>query len=190
MATVQHPAPTKIQVRHNFDWLWISLSVVLVALIAGAIAWAILQPTEVEPLPAEVVGFEYNTDATAGQIAEPGVTTSYFGYSGELYPASMGFEYGQDATPAKIAAPGVTATYFGNSGELVPGSETTAALSQTVTPDAAASLIRSVDRGIAASHWSMLSGFELDDDTTSMHIASPGVTTQYFGNSGELFAEE
>ncbi|MEA2010036.1 MAG: hypothetical protein U9N78_04960, partial [Actinomycetota bacterium] len=88
MATAQHPVPARTAAHHNFDWLWIGLSVVLVALIAGAVAWAIFRPAvTVPPLPAEVIGFEYNQEATTGQAVQPGVTGEYFGYSGELYPA-------------------------------------------------------------------------------------------------------
>ena len=85
MATVQHPVPARATAHHNLDWLWIGLSVVLVALVAGAIAWVIFRPAAtIPPLPAEVAGFEYTQEATAGHIASPGVTSEYFGYSGEL----------------------------------------------------------------------------------------------------------
>ncbi len=87
MATVQHPMPTRTHVHHNLEWLWVGLSVILVALIAGAIAWVVFQPAATVPeLPAEVVGFEYSQDATAGMLAQPGVTGEYFGYSGEINP--------------------------------------------------------------------------------------------------------
>ena len=33
-------------------------------------------------------------------------------------------------------------------------------------------------------------GFDYDHEVTPMHIATEGVTTQYFGNSGELYPEE
>jgi len=193
MATAQHPASTGATVHHNLDWLWIGLSVVLVALIAGAVAWAIFRPAvTVPPLPAEVIGFEYTQEATTGMAVQPGVTGEYFGYSGELYPAAalassvMGFEYDNDATTGMLVQPGVTGEYFGYSGELYP--EVVAA--QITTPGEAASLIRSVDRAIAASHLAMLGGFEVDHEVTLGHIASPGVTGQYFGYSGELFADD
>jgi hypothetical protein len=153
MATAQHPVPTRTAVHHDFDWLWIGLSVILVALIAGAVAWVIFRPAvTVPPLPAEVIGFEYSQEATPGMAVQRGVTGEYFGYSGELYP--------------EVAAVHIT------------------------DPGEAASLIRSVDRANAASHLAMLGGFEFDDEVTRVHIASPGVTGQYFGHSGELFADD
>jgi hypothetical protein len=156
MATVQHPAPVRIHVRHDLDWLWISLSVVLVALAAGAIAWAVFRPSvEVPMLPAEVVGFEYAGEATAGQAVEPGITAPYFGYSGELYPVTRvaamagGFSYENESTPLRIAAAGVTTPYFGYSGALMPASETVRALSQIIGANEAARLIRATDRALA-----------------------------------------
>ena len=152
MATAQHPVPGRTAVHHNFDWLWISLSVVLVALIAGTVAWAIFRPAAtVPPLPAEVTGFEYTQEATTGMVVQPGVTGEYFGYSGELY--------------AEVVA------------------------AQITDPGEAASLIRSVDRAIAPSHLAMVGGFEFDHEVTPGYVASPGVTGQYFGNSGELFPD-
>ena len=254
MATAQHPASTGASAHHNFDWLWIGLSVVLVALVAGGVAWTIFRPAvTVPPLPAEVIGFEYGQEATAGHVAQPGVTGEYFGYSGALYPAATlapsvtGFEYNQGATPGHVASPGITGQYFGNSGELyaeIPaagslagitvdpeamwGTEFTSpaelypAVPSTVSlmgitwdPDAlwgaefsdpaqlyptvaaaqaidageAASIIRSVDRLIAATNLAMVGGFEYNDEATTGHVASPGVTGQYFGHSGELFPE-
>jgi hypothetical protein len=59
MATAQHPVSGRTAVHHNFEWLWISLSVILIVLIAGAVAWAIFRPAAtVPPPPAEVTGFE------------------------------------------------------------------------------------------------------------------------------------
>ena len=148
MATVQHPMPTRTHVHHNLEWLWVGLSVILVALIAGAIAWVVFQPAATVPaLPAEVVGFEYTQEATAGMLAQPGVTGEYFGYSGELYPE----------TALQITDPGE-----------------------------AASLIRSVDMAIDASNWATVGGFAFDNEATIGHVASPGVTGEYFGYSGEI----
>ncbi|MEN8234771.1 MAG: hypothetical protein ABFR89_07590 [Actinomycetota bacterium] len=148
MATVQHPAPRRVEVHHNFDWLWISLSVILVALIAGAIAWAIFRPAvEVPPLLDEVTGFEIDHEVTAMKIAAPGVTTPYFGYSGEL----------------------------------MPGTEMVASVVQITDPGEAASLMRSVDRAIAVSNWALIGAFDLDHEATPGHVATPGVTTDYFG---------
>ena len=41
-------------------------------------------------LPDSVTGFEYDSESTAGQTASPGVTTQYFGDSGELMPFENG----------------------------------------------------------------------------------------------------
>ena len=87
MATVQHPMPTRTQVHHNFEWLWASLSVIIVALVVGAVAGAVFRPAVTAPaLPAEVVGLERTQEATTGMVASPGVTGEYFGNSGEITP--------------------------------------------------------------------------------------------------------
>jgi len=149
MTTAHHPVSAGTAVQHNFEWLWIGLSVILVAIVAGVVAWAVFRPAAtVPPLPAEVIGFEYSIQATTGHIAEPGVTGEYFGYSGELYP--------------EVAAVQIT------------------------DPGEAASLMRSVDASIAASHLAMVGGFELDDEATTGHIASSGIAGEYFGYSGEI----
>ena len=184
MATAQHPAPGRTAVHHNFDWLWISLSVILVALIAGAVAWAIFRPAAtVPPLPAEVTGFEYTQEATTGMVVQPGVTGEYFGYSGELYSeiAATGSVAGITLDPTAMWG-----TEFSNPGELYP--EVVAA--QITDPGEAASLFRSVDAAIEASHLAELGGFEFGHEVTPGHVASPGVTGQYFGYSGEMFADD
>ena len=38
-------------------------------------------------------GYEYGTDATAGRVAGPGVTSEFHGQSGELWPAAVVSEY-------------------------------------------------------------------------------------------------
>ena len=59
-------------------------------------------------------------------VAAPGVTTPYFGYSGDLHaviaPVS-GFDLADDTTTFQFVAPGVTTPYFGFSGEMWPPSE-------------------------------------------------------------------
>ena len=253
MATAQHPASTGVTSHHNFDWLWIGLSAILVALVAGGVAWAIFRPAvTVPPLPAEVIGFEYTEEATTGHVAQSGVTGEYSGYSGDLYPAAilapslMGFAYDHDVTPGHITSPGVTGQYFGNSGELFaepaaaslsgvtldpnamwgaefsdpaelyPAVSSTVSLmgitwdpevlwgaefsdpaelypavaaAQIVDAGEAARLFRSVDRSIAATNIALIGGFEAGHEATNGHIASPGVTGQYFGYSGEPFPE-
>jgi hypothetical protein len=222
MATAQHPASTGAASHHNFDWLWIGLSVILVALVAGGVAWAIFRPAvTVPPLPAEVIGFEYTAEATTGHVAQSGLTGEYFGYSGELYPAAilapslMGFAYDHEVTPGHIASLGVAGQYFGNSGELFAEPAAASLSGITLDPNAmwgaefsdpaelypavaaaqivdageAASLFRSIDRSITATNTAMIGGFEDGNEATTGHIASPGVTGQYFGYSGELFPE-
>ena len=153
----------------NHEWLWIGLSAMLVAFMTIAIVWVATRPeATVAPVIESASGFAYDNEATAIQIAGPGITTQYFGNSGELYPAisvlpaATGFAYDHEATPIHVASPGITTEYFGNSGELYP------ALS--VLPAA--------------------TGFEYDHEATPIHVASPGITTEYHGYSGELFAED
>ncbi len=149
MTTAHHPVPTHAGIHHNLEWMWISLSVVLVALVAGGIAWVVFQPAAtIAPLPDQVVGFEYSPEATVGRVGQPGVTGDYFGYSGALHP-----EVG---------------------------------VAQITDPGEAASLMRSVDASIAASHWATVGGFELNHEATTGQIASPGVNGEYFGYSGEI----
>ena len=144
MATVQHPVPARTTAHHNFDRLWIGLSVVLVALVAGVVAWAIFRPAvTVPPLPAEVIGFEYSQEATAGMAVRPGVTGDYLGNSGELYPdAAVGTLAGITLDPTAMWG-----AEFSSPGELYP----VVVAAQITDPGEAASLIRSVDREIAGS---------------------------------------
>jgi hypothetical protein len=114
-------------VTHNLEWLWIGLTAIVVALIAGGIAWAVFQPTApVEPLPVEVQGFAYTQDATAGQMATLDATGEYLGNSGELYPAvtvapsAQGFAYDNESTAAQFGTPSMMGEYFGYSGEINP----------------------------------------------------------------------
>jgi hypothetical protein len=93
-------------------------------MIVAAIAWEIAAPSaDTAQVQDRVSGFEYNTDATAGQSTSAGVTTQYLGNSGELFPETSqvsGFDNNTDATAGQSVKPGVTTTYFGNSGELFP----------------------------------------------------------------------
>jgi hypothetical protein len=78
-----------------------------IALVAGAVGLAALvvsnlpqtssdttdqnvAATATATLPESVTGFEYNDEPTAGQAANPGVTTQYAGNSGELFPYENG----------------------------------------------------------------------------------------------------
>ena len=167
--TSAHPPVHTHTGFHHHEWLWFSLSVALVALVTAGVMWLITgSDEEAAAVPAETTGFELDDDATAGRTISPGVTTEYFGLSGELYPAitvlpsATGFDTHDETTGGHFAAPGVTGSYFGYSGELYPAVE--------VAPAA--------------------TGFDTHDDTTTFRMVAPGITTQYFGNSGELLSDD
>lgn len=105
---------------NRLHWLLIgALALTIIAL--SAMVW---QSVADDVPPADLVsGFEQNTEATTGRLAGPGVTTQYFGHSGELYPESdlvSGFDTDNEATAGRTVRPGVTTQYFGNSPELDP----------------------------------------------------------------------
>jgi hypothetical protein len=109
----------------NREWLWIGLSAIVIAFVALAFIWVANQPANTAaPVLESVSGFEYGHEVTAARVVSPGITTEYFGNSGELYPAlsvlpaATGFAYDHEVTPIHIAGPGITTEYFGNSGEL------------------------------------------------------------------------
>lgn len=167
--TSAHPPVHSHTGFHHHEWLWFTLSVVLVAAATAGVMWLITGNTDDAAVAAAgTTGYELDHEVTPARTTAPGVTTQYFGHSGELYPAvtvlpaATGFDTHDDTTVLKIAAPGVTTEYFGNSGELYPA--------VTVLPAAM--------------------GFDTHDDTTTFHLASPGVTTAYFGNSGVLFEDD
>ncbi|MEN8238582.1 MAG: hypothetical protein ABFR53_05195, partial [Actinomycetota bacterium] len=100
MTTAQHPSHMGVRWHPNHEWLWIGLSAMLVAFMAIAILWVATRPeATVAPVLESVSGFTYDHEATPIHIASPGVTTEYFGNSGELYPAisvlpaATGFAY-------------------------------------------------------------------------------------------------
>ena len=169
MTSAHPPATTQVGFGHNNDWLWIGLTAILVAMVAGGVMWFITSPddTATEALPQSVTGFEYDHEVTPIHLSEPGVTTPYLGYSGELWPAiqvlpaARGFDYDHEVTPFHIAEPGVTTQYFGFSGELWPAIQ--------VLPAAR--------------------GFDYDHEVTPMHLVEGRVTTEYYGYSGVLSDE-
>jgi hypothetical protein len=125
MTTANHPSHMGVRWHPNHEWLWIGLSAIVIALVAVAFIWIANQPANtVAPVLESRSGFEYDHEVTTGQIVSPGVTTEYFGNSGELYPAlsvlpsATGFAYDHEVTTGQIVSPGVTTEYFGNSGEL------------------------------------------------------------------------
>lgn len=67
-------------------WGLATAAAAIVALSLGSFWIASNVGGEPATVPQNVTGFEYNTEATTGQIASPGVTTQYFGNSGELFP--------------------------------------------------------------------------------------------------------
>lgn len=125
MTTAHHPSHMGVRWHPNHEWLWIGLSAMLVAFVTIAIVVvATRADTTVAPVLESASGFAYENEATAMHVASPGITTEYFGNSGELYPAisvlpaATGFAYDHEATAMQLASPGVTTEYFGNSGEL------------------------------------------------------------------------
>ena len=161
MTTAHHPVPTRVGSRHDHDWLWIGLTAILIALMAGAISWAVFRPDTAPTTAPGTAGFAYDHEVTPARTISPGVTVAYFGHSGALdavVAPVRGFEVDHEATSVHLASPGITTTYFGHSGELYPMS-------------------------------ARVGGFDADDDTTTMHLATDGVTTIYFGNSGEIDAD-
>ena len=140
MTTAQHPSHMDVRWHPNHEWLWIAVSAMLVAFVTIAIVWVATRPeATVAPVLESATGFAYENEATAIQIAGPGVTAEYFGNSGELYPAisvlpaATGFAYDHEVTPIQVASPGITTEYFGNSGELFP--ETAVVAEATTAPE-------------------------------------------------------
>jgi len=100
-------------------WLWIGLSAIIVALLAGGVTWMILRPAPTAPaLPASVTGFEYVHEATTGIAADPGITSPYVGLNPTFDPDVVSSGLLVEASPIHVAAPRVTTQYLGNSGEL------------------------------------------------------------------------
>ena len=168
MTSAHPPTTTHVGFGHDNDWLWIGLTAILIAVIAGGVMWLITQPDEEAAAVAQsVTGFEVDHEVTPIHLSEPGVTTPYFGFSGELWPAvqvlpaARGFDYDHEVTTIRLAEPGVTSQYFGFSGELWPAVQ--------VLPAAR--------------------GFDYDHEVTPMHLVDGWITTEYYGNSGVLFDE-
>ena len=113
------PVPRMTRAHGEHTWLWIGLSAIIVALLAGGITWIILRPAPTAPaLPASVVGFEYFQEATTGIVADPGITSVYVGLNPTFDPDVVSSGLLVEASPIHVAAPGVTTQYLGNSGEL------------------------------------------------------------------------
>ena len=168
MTSAHPPTTADVGFGHGSDWLWIGLSAILVAMIAGGVMWLITSTddTTTAALPESVTGFEYSDDATPMHMAEPGVTTPYFGYSGELMPMVApalvpGFDYDHEVTSMHLVDGWVTTEYYGNSGELLP----------MVAP-------------------ALVPGFDYDHEVTPIHMVNDWITTEYYGNSGVLFDED
>ncbi len=165
MTTVHHPPVRGVDFHHIQDWMGVGLSVILVAVLAGTVVWAVSRPDTAGPVVVDAVsGVEYDHEVTSYHEVSPGVTAQYFGYSGEPineFTSAGGFEVDHEAsTGIYKVSPGVTTQYFGYSGE--PINEFTSA-----------------------------GGFEVDHEaSTGIYKVSPGVTTQYFGYSGELSSDK
>lgn len=187
MTTVHHPPLKGLGTQHHPNWLWIGLSIAMVALVVLAIGWTTSSPTVTDtPTVAASVGADLAGEATAAQFASPGVTTQYFGATGmpetdwvrELAVSSPialnlsnGMELNHEATAMHFAEPGVTAVYFGDTG--VPEADWVRELA--------------VSNPIALN---LFSGSELDHEVTPIRFADAGVTVLYFGDSGVLDPEK
>jgi hypothetical protein len=132
-----------------------------IALVAGAVGLATLiavnlpqntsdttgeqvAATATATLPESVTGFEYNNESTSGQVASPGVTTPYSGYSDELFPYENGPAPQTVPNQAEIDAltPVITQEFLDG-----PSSATQGATRVAPTPD---SIADAQDRAEAA----------------------------------------
>ncbi len=125
MTTVQHPPMRGVDFHHDNDWLRAGVSVALVVLAVAAIGWALSNADLTDDtFVASVEGTELNEEATVAYAQSPGVTTQYFGNSGELFPIPVspsGFELDHEvSTGFHVQQEGVISQYLGNSGELNP----------------------------------------------------------------------
>ena len=157
MATTHHPAPTHVGFGQHHEWMWITLGAVVVALIAAAVTWAVMQrDTDTATLPANVTGFQYEQEATTGHAVTGYVKPVFVGESGDLHAVIapiLGFETMHEATPIHMPpSDPVTVNYMGNSGVMYP------------------------EVGIL--------GFELDHETTPVHLwDGVGVIPVFVGES-------
>jgi hypothetical protein len=123
VTTAHHPVPTHVGFHGEHEWLWIGLSAIAVAIIAGAIMWFTFGQSDTESATVDnVSGFEYTVDASSGQIPSTGAVTSpYLGYSDELYPTPViaeDYGYGDGTSTGHVADGSVTSSFVGTSGEL------------------------------------------------------------------------
>ena len=108
------PIPRTTRVHGEHNWLLVSLSIVVVALLAGGITWTILRPAPTPAaLPASVTGFEYFHEATAGVAVEPGITAEYVGLNRAFDPDVLPTGLIAEATPIHVGVPGTATEYFG-----------------------------------------------------------------------------
>jgi hypothetical protein len=108
------PIPRMTRAHGEHTRLWIGLSAIIVALVAGGITWMILRPAPTAPaLPASVVGFEYFNEATTGIVADPGITSAYVGLNPTFDPDVVPIGLLVEATPVHVADPGITSAYVG-----------------------------------------------------------------------------
>jgi hypothetical protein len=86
MTTAHHPSHMGVRWHPNREWLWIGLSAIAIALVAVALIWVANQPANtVAPVLESASGFEYDHEVTPIHVASPGITTEYYGNSGELF---------------------------------------------------------------------------------------------------------
>ncbi len=87
MTNVIEPPLHGVLFQHNASRAWIWVSIALVMLLIGAIAWSVSSPSVSETAAVTpVTSTEFDHDMTPGQVVSPGVTTQYFGYNGVLDP--------------------------------------------------------------------------------------------------------
>jgi hypothetical protein len=164
VATTHHPAPTHAGFGHHHEWMWIALGAVLIGLIAAGISWFVMQPeSDTATQPANVTGFDYEEEATAGRLVTGTVTAPFVGESGDLHAVIApirGFEDIHEVTTFKAPpADPVTTQYFGNSGVMYPEVAT--------------------------------AGLDIEHETTPIRLwDGTGVTVPFVGQSGELDADK
>lgn len=116
MATTHHPAPAQVGFGHHHEWLWITIGAVIVGLIAATISWAIMRDdTEPAALPSTVTGYEYDHEVTPIHMPVEGVTATYVGVSGELWPEPSEVDHEVTSMHLPPEEP-VTSEFVGSSG--------------------------------------------------------------------------
>ena len=121
MTTAHHPTPTHVGFSEGHEWILVGILAVVLVVAAGAVAWFAFEPTDTAPSTADSVsGFQYEDEATAGQLASPGVTGMYLGNSEDLavpLTPTSGFDVDDDTTGGQVQQGTVTSDFVGQSGD-------------------------------------------------------------------------